>query len=200
MEAAGRSRLPPRTDVARKRRPRGMPAKAARFRLAPFGADAGFRSRRRSERRVRPRRRRLLHCRAALEIPGRAPMTALLSKRVLVIEDEAIIAAMVEEMLTELGAIVIGPAATIAHGLELAMREAIDGALLDVNVRSERIDPVADVLRSRDIPYVYATGYGGTAAMIANGAPVIEKPYTLERLAHTMLAAMSRPGGGASAG
>jgi len=127
-------------------------------------------------------------------------MTALAGKRVLVIEDEAIIAAMVEDMLTELGAIVVGPAGTIAHGLELALSEAIDGAVLDVNVRSERIDPVADVLRSRDIPFVYATGYGGTAAMIADGAPVIEKPYTLEKLARTMAAAMSRPDGGASAG
>ena len=128
-------------------------------------------------------------------------MTLLAGKRVLVIEDEAIIAAMVEDMLTELGATVVEPAATVAHGLKLAKSEAIDGAVLDVNVRSERIDPIADVLRSRDIPFIYATGYGGTVAAGA-GAPVLEKPYTLEKLAGAVAAALSRsdPSFGASAG
>jgi len=125
-------------------------------------------------------------------------MTALAGKRVLVIEDEAIIAAMVEDMLTELGATVVGPAATIAHGLKLATSEAIDGAVLDVNVRSERIDPIADVLRARDIPFVYATGYGGAVAASAGGAPVLEKPYTLEKFAKAVTAAMSKTSGGAA--
>ena len=119
-------------------------------------------------------------------------MTPLAGKRVLVIEDEAIIAVMVEDMLTELGATVVGPAATIAQGLKLAASEAIDGAVLDVNVRSERIDPIADVLQARGIPFVYATGYGGAASAGANRAPVIEKPYTSEKLAKAVTAAISR--------
>ena len=87
-------------------------------------------------------------------------MSALAGKRVLVVEDEAIIAGMIEDMLTELGAIVVGPAGTLAKAVELAEREPIDAAMLDVNIRSERIDPVVETLRGRGVPFVLATGTG----------------------------------------
>ena len=74
-------------------------------------------------------------------------MTVLAGKRILVVEDEAVIAAMIEDMLVELGATVIGPAATISNGLTLAGAGNIDAAVLDVNVRGERIEPVASLLR-----------------------------------------------------
>ena len=73
-------------------------------------------------------------------------MPWLKGKRILVVEDEALIAVMVEDMLSEMGSIVVGPAATIEQALALARAEEIDGAVLDVNVRGERIDPVADAL------------------------------------------------------
>jgi len=109
-------------------------------------------------------------------------MTTLLGKRVLVLEDEAMIAAMVEEMLTELGAIVVGPAGTIERGLCLATDEQLDAALLDVNIRSARVDPVAAVLLSRGVPVVFATGYGQSAVDGSTRAPILEKPYTQEKL------------------
>ena len=110
-------------------------------------------------------------------------MSWLKEKRILVVEDEALIAVMVEDMLMELGSAVAGPAASIAEALKLARAEAIDAAVLDVNVRGERIDPVAEVLFARGIPVLFATGYGG--AQLAEGAQaaVIDKPYTLEKLA-----------------
>jgi len=110
-------------------------------------------------------------------------MGRLSGKRILVVEDEALIAAMVEDMLVELGAVVVGPAATIERGLALATDEEFDAALLDVNIRAARIDPVAEVLRSRGIPVVFATGYGQSAFAQSPGAPVLEKPYTQEKLA-----------------
>lgn len=113
-------------------------------------------------------------------------MMRLTGKRVLVIEDEALIADMVEDMLTELGAIVVGPAGTVAKGLSLAENETIDAAVLDVNLRSERIDPIADKLRTRNIPFVFATGYGASLAAHAAGVPIIEKPYTAENLAKAL--------------
>ncbi len=71
-------------------------------------------------------------------------MSLVAGKRILVVEDEGLVSAMVEDMLTELGATVVGTAATIAKGLHLARTTAdIDAAVLDVNVRAERIDPVA---------------------------------------------------------
>ena len=109
-------------------------------------------------------------------------MKPLAGKRILVIEDEAIIAAMVEDMLTELGATVIGPASSIKTGLLLANSSPLDAAVLDVNIRSERVDPIADLLKERHVPVVFATGYGGPVSGAAANTRVIEKPYTLEKL------------------
>ncbi len=118
-------------------------------------------------------------------------MSALAGKRVLVIEDEAIIAGMIEDMLTDLGAIVVGPAGTLAKALELASREAIDAAMLDVNIRSERVDPVVETLRSRGVPFVLATGYGAAAAAGMDGVLVIEKPFTQDRLESALTTALA---------
>lgn len=110
-------------------------------------------------------------------------------KRVLVVEDEAIVATMVEEMLRELGAIVVGPASTIKNALVLASTDGLDAAVLDVNIRSERVDPVADTLRARHVPLVFATGYGASSTCARN-SPVIEKPYTSEKLANALESAL----------
>ena len=120
-------------------------------------------------------------------------MTSLAGIRVLVIEDEALIAALVEDMLTELGATVIGPAATVAKGLALAESETIDAAVLDVNLNSESVDPIVDKLKALRVPFVFATGYGEAGVPKAAGAPVIEKPYTREALANA-LARIARRG------
>jgi DNA-binding NtrC family response regulator len=122
-------------------------------------------------------------------------LSALAGKRILVIEDEAMIAGMIEEMLAELGAVVVGPAGTLAKAIELAKRELIDAAMLDVNIRSERIDPVVDALRGRGVPFVLATGYGAAAAAGIGGAPVIEKPFTRDRLESALMGALAKAGG-----
>lgn len=67
--------------------------------------------------------------------------------RVLVVEDEMLNAMLIEDLLLDLGCEVIGPAATVAGGLELARRERPQAAVLDVNLGSERVYPLADVLR-----------------------------------------------------
>jgi CheY-like chemotaxis protein len=117
-------------------------------------------------------------------------MQMLSGKRILVLEDEAMIAAMVEEMLTDLGAIVVGPAATIESGLSLASAEQLDAALLDVNIRSTRVDPVAAVLVSRGVPVVFATGYGQSAVDRSTRALILEKPYTQDKLASALSEAL----------
>ena len=106
---------------------------------------------------------------------GHPPMNALSGKRVLVVEDEAMIADMVEDMLSQLGA-VVGPAGTLAKGLELARSEVLDAAMLDVNIRSERIDPMVEVLRARAVPFVFATGYGDAIGAAMAGVNILEKP------------------------
>jgi CheY-like chemotaxis protein len=107
----------------------------------------------------------------------------LADKRILLVEDEMLIAEMVVDMLTGLGATVIGPATSLEAGLLLAGSESIDAAVLDINLRGERIDPIADLLDARGIPVLFATGYGMAAGVDRLSAPVIDKPYTQERLA-----------------
>jgi CheY-like chemotaxis protein len=109
-----------------------------------------------------------------------------MGKRVLVLEDEALIAAMVEDMLTDLGVVVVGPAATIERGLSLAQKEDLDAALLDVNIRSMRVYPVADALKQRGVPVLFATGYGQSGVDRSGPAHILEKPYTQEKLADAL--------------
>ncbi len=114
-------------------------------------------------------------------------MTIFMGKRILVVEDEAIIAAFVEDMLIELGATVVGPAYSVGQALRLAESEALDAALLDVNVRQESMVPVRDTLSDRGIPFVFATGYGSERSReVTGGATVVDKPYSKERIARAL--------------
>lgn len=78
---------------------------------------------------------------------------------VLVVEDETLIAFLLESMLEDLGHIVVGVAATVGEGLALASRDGIDLAILDVNVGGQDSYPVAEALAARNVPFVFATGY-----------------------------------------
>jgi CheY-like chemotaxis protein len=109
-------------------------------------------------------------------------MNALAGKRILVVEDEAIVAAMLEDILLSLGVRVIGPCATLAEGLAAAGSAELDGAVLDVNLRGERVDPLAQALRERGVPIVFATGYGQSLKEQAGMFPVVDKPYTEAQL------------------
>ena len=115
--------------------------------------------------------------------------TNLAGKRVLVVEDEPIIGMLIEDMLVECGAVVVGPATHLDQALRFASDEPLDAAILDVNLDGQRSYAVADVLKGRGIPYLFATGYGdGQLAREYGGAEVIEKPFRLE----TVAAAISR--------
>jgi CheY-like chemotaxis protein len=81
-------------------------------------------------------------------------------RRVLVVEDEAMVAMLVEDMLTELGHSVVGPAMRLDQALPLAREAEFDFAILDVNLGGQLSFPVAEVLRARGIPFIFATGYG----------------------------------------
>ena len=118
-------------------------------------------------------------------------MKALADKKILLVEDEVLIAEMVVDMLIDLGATVVGPATSLAKGLALAGSAEIDAAVLDVNLRGERIDPIADILDARGIPVLFATGYGTAVGANRQGSPVIDKPYTQERLAVALVRAMA---------
>jgi CheY-like chemotaxis protein len=79
---------------------------------------------------------------------------------VLVVEDDYYIADDIVQAFQRCGAQVIGPAPTVERGLQLAMTAGrLDGAVLDINLRDEMVFPIADALRNRRVPFVFATGY-----------------------------------------
>ena len=86
----------------------------------------------------------------------------LAGRTVLVVEDEAIIAVMIADVLNELGATVLGPAGSLQQALALADDPRIEAAILDVNLRGERVAPIAARLFDRGIPFAFATGYGSS--------------------------------------
>lgn len=104
--------------------------------------------------------------------------------RVLVVEDEMMAASMLEMVLGECGCVILGPVPRIEQGLALARDEAIDAAILDVNLGGEPVFPIADLLAERHVPFVFVTGYGapGVDARRYPGAAVVQKPYDDEAL------------------
>lgn len=104
----------------------------------------------------------------------------LTGRRILIVEDEMLVSMVIEEALKDLGCDVVGPVATRDKALVLAKAEALDGALLDVNLGGEPVYPVADALSSRGIPFAFVTGYGqiGIADRYAK-MPTLVKPFQL---------------------
>lgn len=120
-------------------------------------------------------------------------MTTLSGRRVLIVEDEALVAMLAEDFLLELGAIVVGPAASIDDAIAMIATQEVDAALLDLNIRGVRSDRVAEALRLRGIPIVCATGYGEGAVEFARGAEIIAKPYSKEKLERSLQLALAAP-------
>lgn len=112
-------------------------------------------------------------------VPFAGSPALLSAPNVLVVEDEALVSMMLEAMLAEIGCEVAAVAATVSEGLaQLEACERIDVAILDVNLRGEKVFPVADALLKRDIPFVFSTGYGpADLAMRYPRAGLLFKPY-----------------------
>jgi CheY-like chemotaxis protein len=105
----------------------------------------------------------------------------LFGKRILLVEDEPVVAMLAEDLLTDLGCVVVGPAVRLKEGLALVERERLDLALLDINLGADTSFPIAAALSERQIPFAFATGYGALAHPF-DDAPVISKPYTSDDL------------------
>ncbi|NBJ10340.1 response regulator [Microvirga arsenatis] len=110
--------------------------------------------------------------------------------RILVVEDEAAISLLLEDMLLDFGCEVIGPAARLSVALDAVAREKVDLAILDVNVAGEPIYPVAEALAQRSIPFVFSTGYGSAGIRDAfRDRPVLQKPFAQHDLKQKLLMA-----------
>ena len=100
--------------------------------------------------------------------------------RVLVVEDETLVAMLLEDMLGDLGCEVAASVSRVGQAVEIAgdAGQRFDVAILDVNVAGESITPVAEALAARPVPFVFATGYGESGVPAAfRGRPTLQKPF-----------------------
>lgn len=103
--------------------------------------------------------------------------------RVLVVEDEMMIALMIEQALEDVGCDLVGPVSKLNIAMTMARDEPIDAAFLDINIRGDEIYPVAEILGNRGIPYVFSSGYGDWALPEAyRGRHRLTKPFTSNEL------------------
>jgi CheY-like chemotaxis protein len=107
----------------------------------------------------------------------------LAGKRVMVVEDEAMIWMLIEDSLVDHGITAVGPLSRVDEALRAAEIETVDAALLDVNLVGVPVYPVADVLARRGIPYGFLTGYGEVGLREEyRRRPVLKKPFTQKSL------------------
>lgn len=89
-----------------------------------------------------------------------------------------LVSMLLEDMLTDFGCSVVGPAPSIAEALSLVTETDIDVAVLDLNLGGHPVFPVADALKARGVPFIFASGYGATGLTEAHrGAPMLQKPF-----------------------
>src|SRR5207245_10353448 len=113
---------------------------------------------------------------------------------VFLVEDEVMIRMMVADMLEELGYSVAAEAGEISEAIRLAQSAQFDLAILDVNVNGKVISPVAELIDARNIPFVFATGYGSSGLPEDyRDRPALQKPFQVQTLRRRIDIALKRP-------
>ena len=118
------------------------------------------------------------------------PTSAL---QVLVVEDESMVAMLIEDMLVDLGHHVVATSANMSKASKLVSDCAADLAILDINLNGEETYPLAASLMSRKIPFIFATGYGASGIKTRwSEVPVLQKPFQVRELAISIDRAIGR--------
>ncbi len=114
-------------------------------------------------------------------------------KRVLVVEDEFLLAEETRLKLEEMGATVVGPTARVEHAISLIARQAIDAAILDIQLDGNDVFPVAESLKQRGIPFVFASAFGPFVIPERfRGYVLCDKPFELENIARGLFGPVCR--------
>jgi DNA-binding NtrC family response regulator len=117
----------------------------------------------------------------------------LAGRRVLVAEDELMVSMLIEDILTENGCVIVGPFTNVREAQAAADSRDIDVAVLDVNLRGDKIYPVAETLSGRGIPFFLLSGYGRDAVPPDRPAwKACSKPFKADDLIRMLLAALPR--------
>jgi len=113
----------------------------------------------------------------------------LAGRRILLVEDELLIAMALEDVLRSEGCVIVGPVWHIEAALKAAREEAVDAAVLDVNLAGERVYPVAQALAERNVPFVFTTGYSHSELPAEHAdRPSLAKPFKPAQLINALIA------------
>jgi chemotaxis family two-component system sensor kinase Cph1 len=112
--------------------------------------------------------------------------------RVLLVENDFLIAETVTDQLVELGYTVVGPAYSVTDACRLAASDSIDAALLDWRLDGVTSDAVADILLERQIPFTFLTGYAEISDGRYRNIPLLKKPFLMEALRRAVVAMLGR--------
>jgi CheY-like chemotaxis protein len=119
----------------------------------------------------------------------------LADRSILIVEDESLVAMLLETILEDMGCRPVGPISNIDEALSFLNDEAeptLDGALLDVNVAGREVFPVAEALKARGVPFVFSTGYGqGGLPDAWRDHPTIQKPFTEAAVQSALMSALN---------
>ena len=109
-------------------------------------------------------------------------------KRILIVEDEALLALDLTFVMEDMGALVVGPCARLRSALQVVLREQVDGAVLDVDLNGETVFPLADNLNRANVPFVFHTGRHDPGELIRryDRARVCHKPTSPEAVAEEL--------------
>lgn len=121
-------------------------------------------------------------------------LMAIQGRRILIVEDEILVAGELADDIEELGGDVVGPAYSVAEGRHLSQSADIDAAILDINLNGQKVYPVSDVLDRRGIPFIFHTGTvkGPVALKLYGGVPVVSKPSLTIDLLRALLSVLDR--------
>lgn len=117
------------------------------------------------------------------------------ARRILIVEDEFLVAMLLEDLLSEMGHQVAGTFAQVAEAMKFAEHADLDFAILDINLAGATSFPVAEILRRRGIPFLFASGYGSPGLTSAfENELTLQKPYEPAELERAIAEASARVG------
>jgi DNA-binding NtrC family response regulator len=122
------------------------------------------------------------------------PTRPLAGKQVLIVEDEMLIAMLLEDMVRDLGGSVAGSASRLDRAQQIARDPSVhlDLAVLDVNLAGEEVFPLASILSERGVPFAFSTGYSNAGLPEAwRGCPTLQKPFTMEQVGTVLARALA---------
>jgi DNA-binding NtrC family response regulator len=121
---------------------------------------------------------------------------SLAGMHVLVLEDDMLVAMLVEDTLQDHECVILGPVESLEEGLEIARNRKVDAAVMDVNIGGEKVYEIAEILEARGVPFILISGYGPGAVPEAHpNWQICSKPFRAEEMMELLFAEIAKSRG-----